>query len=451
MEKLKQTKNSKKSDLYKKEIHNIIPGGCHTYSKGDDTFPINAPAAISHGKGAYVWDIDGNKFLDVTMGLTSVTLGHAFNKINKAVTSEINKGVNFQRPSYIEREFAKLFLDLIPNHQMIKFAKNGSTVTTSAIKLARAYSNRKLIAFPEDHPFFSYDDWFIGSTKCSFGVPNEISNLSVTFKSCSLDSLKNLFNKYPGQIAGVIMEPKRNNCDNNCNCSITNSEYLKRASNIIHENNSVFILDEMITGFKESFPGVTVSQGINSDITTWGKSISNGFSFACMTGKSKIMNIGSILNEGERKFFMSSTTHGGETIGIRAAIETVKFYKENDVIQYNQNIGREIFNGCIRIIKKNQLEKNIYINKCYWMLIFNFNHENTDLIVHLNTLFSFEMIKHGVLIQNSFLPSFSFGKNEVKIFLSAFSNSLKKIKTLIDKENELRKIKPVKKVFRKLI
>lgn len=441
----------KESNSFREEIHKLIPGGCHTYSKGDDTFPVNAPASISHGDGAYIWDIDGNKFLDVTMGLTSVTLGHAFKDINEPVINEIKKGVNFQRPSYIEREYAKMFLDMIPQHKRIKFAKNGSSVTTSAVKLARAYTDKKLIAFPEDHPFFSYDDWFIGTTNCSFGVPLEISNLSVKFKSCSLDSLRDLFKTYPNQIAGVILEPKRYNCDNNCECLISNIQYLNKASEIIHKNNAVLIVDEMITGFKESFPGITATKKIDSDITTWGKSISNGFSFACMTGKSEIMDLGSILNNGERKFFMSSTTHGGETIGIRAALETLKFYKKNNVIGHNHKIGKEIYNRCIEEILKLKLEKHISINKCYWMLVFNFNLKESDLNLHLQTLFSQEMINNGVLIQNSFIPCFSFDKEEIRLFLRAFSKTLKTIKSNINDENFLKNIKPVKRVFRKFI
>ena len=92
---------------------------------------------------------------------------------------------------------------------MIKFAKNGSTVTTAAVKLARAYTNRDLVAFPYDHPFYSYDDWFIGTTPCSKGVPQAVRELSVTYKADDLDSLKQLFEKYPGQIACVISEPEK--------------------------------------------------------------------------------------------------------------------------------------------------------------------------------------------------------------------------------------------------
>jgi glutamate-1-semialdehyde aminotransferase len=107
-------------------------------------------------------------------------------------------------------EMAGRFLSLVPQHQMIKFAKNGSTVTTAAVKLARAFTGRKLVAFPYDHPFYSYDDWFIGKTACNLGVPEEISALSVTYKGDDLKSLKELFEKYPDQIACVISEPEKN-------------------------------------------------------------------------------------------------------------------------------------------------------------------------------------------------------------------------------------------------
>jgi len=158
-------------------FHDIIPGGCHTYSKGDDQFSSNAPKFLVGGKGAHCTDGE-RQFLDCGMGLASVTLGHAFDKVNEVVVDVIKHGTNFMRPSLLEYQTAEMFLEMIPQHSMIKFAKNGSTATTAAVKLARAYTNRKLIAVPIDHPFYSYDDWFIGSTAADFGVPNEIKNLT---------------------------------------------------------------------------------------------------------------------------------------------------------------------------------------------------------------------------------------------------------------------------------
>ncbi|MEY3397485.1 MAG: hypothetical protein RL220_79, partial [Bacteroidota bacterium] len=170
-----------KSDEYRRVIHSLIPGGAHTYSKGDDQFPILSPAAITHGKGAYCWDPDGNKFLDTLMGLTAVSLGHAYEPVLKRVREELEKGVNFSRPSVIEREMAEKFLSLVPQHDMIKFAKNGSVCTTAAVKLARAYTGRTLVARPAEHPFYSYDDWFIGSTACDFGIPKETKSQTVLY------------------------------------------------------------------------------------------------------------------------------------------------------------------------------------------------------------------------------------------------------------------------------
>ena len=160
---LRYITNFEKSFEHKKAIHQLIPGGAHTYTKGDDQFPELAPAAIAYGKGSQVWDLDGNQYLDCSMGLTSISLGHAYEPVLEKVRNEIERGVNFQRPSIIEKEIAEKFLDLIPCHDMIKFSKNGSTVTTAAVKIARAFTGRKMIAFPSDHPFYSYDDWFIGS------------------------------------------------------------------------------------------------------------------------------------------------------------------------------------------------------------------------------------------------------------------------------------------------
>lgn len=310
------TKRYINSELYREKIHDLIPGGAHTYSKGDDQFPEIAPAAIERGKGAWVWDIDGNKFLDCSMGLTSVTLGHAFEPVLQRVREELEKGVNFQRPSVIEKEMAEKFLSLVPQHQMIKFAKNGSIVTTAAVKLARAYTGRKLVAFPGDHPFYSYDDWFIGKTACDKGVPAEIAELSITFKSYDIDSLKQLFATYAGQIACVITEPEKN-------FDGDTSQFLKEAIELAHEHGALFIIDEMITGFKTALPGSITKFNLDVDMATWGKSTANGFSFCALTGKREVMELGSISRKGEEKVFLISTTHGGETHAIGAGLATI--------------------------------------------------------------------------------------------------------------------------------
>ena len=148
------------------KLNRYIPGGCHTYSKADNQFPSNAPQAILRGKGCYVIGNDNIKYLDCGMGLSSVSVGHANKEINSRVKQQIDRGINFSRPSILELKVAKEFLKLVPKHQMIKFAKNGSTITSAAVKLARAYTGREFVAYPKEHFFYSYDDWFISRQEC---------------------------------------------------------------------------------------------------------------------------------------------------------------------------------------------------------------------------------------------------------------------------------------------
>ena len=143
--------NFKQSDVLCKRAQEIIPGGAHTYSKGADQSPLLGPTIISHGKGSHIWDVDGNEYVDWAMGLTAVSLGHAYEPILEIVRKELLHGVNFQCPSTIELELAEFFLEEVPSAEMVKYAKNGSTVTTAAVKLARAYTGRKYIAFCSDH------------------------------------------------------------------------------------------------------------------------------------------------------------------------------------------------------------------------------------------------------------------------------------------------------------
>tara|TARA_B100000900_G_scaffold367780_1_gene344515 strand:- start:9463 stop:10800 length:1338 start_codon:yes stop_codon:yes gene_type:complete len=440
------------SNLYKSEIHKLIPGGAHTYSKGDDQFSENAPAAISYGKGSYIWDVDGNKFLDCSMGLSSVSLGHAHKPVIDAVKKEIDLGVNFQRPSYIEHEMAKVFLSLIPKHGMIKFTKNGSTATTAAVKLARAKTGRKLIAFPSDHPFFSYDDWFIGKTECNKGVPDEITKLSITFKSCNLNSLRNLFELYPNEIAGVIMEPERITCSN-CQCEISVENYLKQAIEITQSNGALFILDEMVTGFKIDLPGAITKYNLKPDLATWGKGIANGFSFCALTGKTEIMELGGIKNKGKEKVFLTSTTHGGETHSIRAAIKTIQIFKKKDVVNHNHKIGESVINETNKIIKKHKIEKSIGVIPCKWIVAFTFkNLMEEDCLIH-RTYFMQEMIKQNILFQGVFIPCYDHKKEEVDFFINGFQKAIKVYSEAFNKDMILKKLigEVTKPVFRKIL
>ena len=225
-----------------KRAHELIPGGCHTYAKGDDQYPQIAPPFIARGSGCHVWDTDGNEYIEYGMGNRSVGLGHAYAPVVDAVRDELKRGCNFTRPSSIEVACAEQFLSLIDGAEMVKFCKDGSDATSAAVKTARAYTGRDMIACCGDHPFFSTDDWFIGTTAMNAGIPEAIKKLTVTFRYNDLNSVRALFEQYPGRIAAVILEAAR--------VEEPRDNFLHKLKDLCHSHGALFILDEMITGFR---------------------------------------------------------------------------------------------------------------------------------------------------------------------------------------------------------
>jgi glutamate-1-semialdehyde 2,1-aminomutase len=441
---MKEITNFSKSNQYRNQIHDLIPGGAHTYSKGDDQFPLLSPASITHGKGSHVWDEDGNEYIECLSGLASVSLGHAYEPVIERVAAELKKGNNFSRPSVIEREIAERFLSMVGSHDMIKFAKNGSVVTTAAVKLARAFTGRKLVARPAEHPFYSYDDWFIGSTDLKSGIPSDISNLTVSFKADDLQSLKELFEKHPGQIACVISEPEKMN--------VLAENFLKDAIDLAHKNGALWIMDEMITGYKTDFPGSMKKYNVVPDMTTWGKGIANGFSFCCLTGKKEVMELGGIRNSGKEKLFLISTTHGGETSSIAAALATMDEFRKNEVVKHNQVMGQKFIDGSKDIFKSHGLDGSVKNLQFNWHASLGYFDKEGNNSFGLRTLFHQEMIKHGVLFQGIFCPNFSHTEKDVEHILSAIDTSCNIYKKGLEEGYEKYLVgEPIKPVFRKYI
>jgi len=435
-------RNFKNSDRYRKIVHKYIVGGAHTYSKGDDQFPKLSPAAISHGKGSKIWDIDGNKYIDCSLGLGSVSIGHANAEINKEVFKEIKKGSNFQRPSELELEIAKEFLSILPNMDLIKFAKNGSSVTSAAVKLSRAFTGKNIVAFPKDHPFYSYDDWFISSKEINSGIPKEIKKLSVTFDSNDPETLKYIFKKYKNKIACVITEPE--------NLKPISSKYILEIEKITKKNKAIFILDEILSGFRSDFPGSYTKLKLNPDLTTWGKAIGNGFSFCALAGKKKIMNLGGIKFKSKPRVFLLSTTHGAETVGLSAGKAVIKMYKKNPIINHNKKIIKEIFTSINKILIESSLLEYIKVYSSDWRIYFEFLDSNKKISNDFKTLFIQEMIRNGILFQGLFLPCYSHDKSDLKMIILAFKKSSQLYKLALERGfNKYLHGESIKDVFRK--
>lgn len=437
--------NFTKSREFSKEVHDYIPGGGHTYSKGDDQFPYNAPAAITHGKGAHVWDLDGNKFLDCSMGLTSVCIGHGYEPVAQAVADAAFQGTNFQRPATIELEAAKLFLDTVQSGDMVKFAKNGSTVTTAAVKLARAYTGRNRVAICREHNFFSFDDWFIVTTPCDFGIPKKTRDMTALFSYNNYESVETLLADNDHDIACLILEPVK--------FDPPKDNFLQKVAALCKERGVLLILDEMISGFKWSLKGAHNYLGVEPDMATWGKGIANGFSACALTGRAEIMELGGIRQEGKDKLFLISTTHGAETIGLAAMNATIKAFNEHNMISSNWQRGTELKLRLEQIIQNHGLTNALqWIGyPCLLALVCRNAESNPD--DYFRTLMMQEMIARGVLFQGLFYTTWSHQKSELDHFVMAFDQSCVIYKKAIETGTTSNFLvgRPAKPVFRKKI
>ena len=444
---------------YSEKLHALIPGGAHTYSRGDDQFPNNAPPILERGEGAYVFSPDGKKYLDYGMGLRSVNLGYGNEEVAEAVYKETLKGNNLTRASVTELEAAQLFVDMIPSVDMVKFAKHGSAVTTAAYKLARAYTNRKYIAIPVEQPFFSYDDWFIGSTVINRGIPEEYSQLTLKFNYNDIASLERLFEQYPNQIAGVMLEPATtlSPCSKACTCPLSkcfscenNSEnFLHQVKNLAHKNGSLFILDEMITGFRWHLNGAQTLFNIEPDLTTFGKAMANGFAVAALGGKREVMSLGGIMDEGKERIFLTSTTHGAEMSALGAFIKTVEILKRDNVIDHYWSYGTALMNGLNDLAKQKGLGDFFYLEGYPCSPNYVTKDANKTASLAFRTLFAEQMLNSNILMPYIALSA-AHGQTELDITLTAaekaFDTYVQALEHGVDK---FLLSKPIKPVFRK--
>ena len=384
---------------YSERLHRVIPGGAHTYSRGDDQYPVNAPRILERAKGTTVWTPDGQSFLDYGMALRAVSIGYSEPAINEAAIRGLEAGNSLTRASTIELAAAERLVGLVDSVDMVKFTKNGSTATSAAVKLARAYTGRDLVARCAQHPFFSFDDWFIGSTPITKGIPARTIEQTKTFAYNDIGSLERLIDEYPGQFACVILEPA--SADTPATFEGPDGQprnYLQQVEAVCRKHGIVFILDETITGFRWHMKGAQHTYGVTPDLCTFGKAMANGFSVAAVAGKREVMELGSIDKPGQERLFLLSTTHGAEMSGLAAFLATMDFMEQHSVIDHLWKYGADLSAAINDAAAQAGIAKHFFAAgpavSPYYATV---TADGTPWF-ELRTLFAQEMIKQGVLM-----------------------------------------------------
>src|SRR5690606_26372829 len=201
-----------------------------------------------------------------------------------AVTVSVQHGQNFVRPHQYEAVAAERMIELIDSADMVKFGLNGSDATTAAIRLARAATGRDLVARCADHPFFSVDDWFIGTTEMDAGIPRPARESTLSFRYNDAASLAELFESRPGQFAAVILEAQ--------NTTPPAPGFLQEVRELCDRHGVVMVLDEIITGFRWDLKGAQHRFGIRPDLSTFAKAMANGFPCSALAGRRDLMQLG---------------------------------------------------------------------------------------------------------------------------------------------------------------
>ncbi len=420
--------NIEKSNFYLDKAKKLIPSVTQTLAKGPTQYVDGvAPKYLSKGKGAYVWDVDGNRYLDFNMGIGPISLGYCYSAVDNAIKEQLDSGITFSLMHPLEVEVAEIVQSIIPNAERVRFSKTGCDVTSAAIRLARNYTKRDKILSCGYH---GWHDWTIGTTSKREGIPEEYRNLTKKFNYNDFDSFYKLIDE---DCAAVIMEPML--------FEFPKDNFLSKIRDVCTKNGSLLIFDEMWTGFRLSLGGAQQYFGVNSDLNTFSKAVANGMPISLLTGKAEIMDK---LNEDV--FFY--TTFGGEALSLAAAKVTIKEMQEKKVIDHLHKLGLSLKNNLNKIIEEIGIDYLECIGMGPRSMLSIKNTYCNPLLV--KSFIQQELIKNGILWQGSHSICFSHSEKDIDFTLNVYKDVLLSTDNYIKTKQIEKNIfgKPVQPVFR---
>lgn len=421
-----------KSTEYLEKAEGVIPLGSQTFSKSKTQFPVGvSPLCIERGRGATVWDIDGNEFLDLGGSLGAINLGYCDETVDAIVRAQLEKGTIFPLPSSIEMAVAQQLVAMIPCAEMVRFGKNGSDATTGAIRLARAYTERDEILTIGYH---GWHDWYIGSTTKDRGIPKRTSEMTHRLPYNDLEAIARLFDERGARIAALIMEPM--------NREYPNEGYLHGVQALCRHYGAVLIFDEMITGFRYAKGGAQELFGVTPDLATFGKGIANGYPLSALVGRREIMRLL------EDIFF--SFTFGGDTLSLAAASAVLKKVSEEPVIETIHEVGTALLCGVRELITAHNLNNVVSVVGHPAWSILEFKDHDAASQWELKTLFLQEIFYRGILTIGSHFPTYTLSHADARRVLSSYDDVFGLIRRALEEGNVRRQlvVRPLQPLFK---
>lgn len=421
-----------KSESHLDRAEKTIPLGSQTFSKSRTQYAVGiSPLYAAKARGAKLWDLDGNCYIDLVSALASVTLGYGDKGVEKAVRKQMTRGVSMSLPGVLEAEVSELIVEMVPSAEMVRFGKNGTDATSAAVRLARAYTGRDHIIVCGYH---GWQDWFIGSTTRNKGIPESVSALTHKFNYNDLASLETLLREYEGKIAAVIMEPM--------NAIFPVPGFLESVKQLTKDAGALLVFDETITGFRFSKGGAQEMFGVIPDLSTFGKGIANGFPLSAIVGSRDIMM------EMEEVFF--SGTFGGELLSLAAAKEVLTRHSNQDICGKIAEIGSELTSATRSIIELHNLENVIKLSGHESWTFLNWSNSGEFSSDEIKTLFAQEMYKRGVLVLSSHNVTLAHKSKQRSQLIAVYNEVAGLLSKAINSGNlrRLLEVEPLKPLFK---
>lgn len=421
---------SNSNALYERAV-GFMPPVSQTLAKGPTQF-INgvAPKYLKKAKGARVWDVDGNEYLDYNMGIGPISLGYAYDKVDQAVINQLKDGITFSLMHELELLACEKVREVIPNAESIRISKTGGDVCSAAVRIARAFTGREKVLCCGYH---GWHDWYIITTSRAKGIPN--ANRQQVDK-IAYNDIEDVKAKLDGDVACLIMEPfVFDEPENN---------FLHEVAELCKANGTLLIFDEMWTGFRVAVGGAQEYFGITPDLAVYSKAVANGMPVAFLTGRKDVMS----LFEEEVFFF---TTFGGEALSLAATIATIEEMQEKNVPKYLAKVGNALKTGYNKIAEELGMSHLTGCKGFDCRTMVYFNEEGGNPLIQ-KSFVQQEMIKRGILWSGFHNVCFSHTDEDVQYTLDAYRDVLPLLKTAIENDNleEQLRGEPVQAVFRKV-
>ncbi|MFP9190166.1 aminotransferase class III-fold pyridoxal phosphate-dependent enzyme [Natronosalvus vescus] len=387
----------------------VIPEATQTGSKRPTQFVQGvSPTHIVRGEGSRLWDADGNEYVDCNAALGPILLGHNYPAVTDAVKAQLDDGTMFSMEHPLHVEVAELFTEVVPCAEMVRFAKSGNDVTALAAKVARASTDRDVVATQGYHGW--PDVWMGNKPGLNAGVPDVVGEYTEEFAYNDIESVERIFEAHPDDVAAIVTTP--------VNLEMPEDGFLEELRELADREGALLVFDEVLTGFRFALGGAQEYFGVTPDLACFAKGMANGYPISALAGKREYMEV---LSRGD---FFYSMTYAGEAASLAATKASITVQREENVHDHIFTVGETLINGYNELAAELDLGDVTQAKGLPPRFVVQFTDDEGNHDQLVRSLFMQEAHKRGVLYTGGHIPTYSHTDEDVEWILDAYHEAL---------------------------